>query len=99
MSLVSKENQPREVTRTIVDINMKEFKNHSEEAQDETIVKVCKSSSTTKGERYKFSTTEGVDYSFGGNIGAQVMGLAVALESMQLTTRKRLKQKKQNSQM
>ena len=29
VSLVSKENQPREVTRTIVDINMKEFKNHS----------------------------------------------------------------------
>ncbi len=78
VNLVSKEDKPREVTRTIVDINMKEFKNYGKEAQDETIVKASKSSTRTSEDRFKFSTTKGVDFSFGGNIGAQVMGLAVA---------------------
>lgn len=78
LSLVYKDLRPREVTRTIVDINMKEYSNHGMEAQDETVVKAGKSSSKTKGERYTFSTTKGVNFGVGGGIGAQVMGLAVA---------------------
>ena len=78
LNVVDKESEPHEATRTIVDINMKEYSNHGKEAQDETIVKMEKTSSTTKGDRYMFSTTTGVDFGVGGNIGAKVMGLAVA---------------------
>ena len=85
-TLVSKEEKPREATRTINDINMKEFKNRSKEAQDETVVKTNKSSSTTNEERYKFSTTKGVDLSVGANIGAQVMGLSIAGGSLGVST-------------
>lgn len=77
LSVVDKDKKPREKTRTIVDINMKEYTNRGKEAQDETMVKMHKTSSKTKGERYHFSTTKGVDFGVGGNIGAQVVGLAV----------------------
>lgn len=85
LSVVDKERKPREKTRTIVDINMKEYTNHGKESQDESIVRINKSSSATKGERYSFSTTKGVDFGIGGNIGAQVMGLAVAGGSLGIT--------------
>ena len=56
---------------------MKEYTNQGE-AQDETVVKIEKSSSVTKEERYTFTTTKGINYGIGGNIGAQVLGLSVA---------------------
>lgn len=85
LSVVDKDKKPREKTRTIVDINMKEYTNRGKEAQDETIVKMHKTSSKTKGERYNFSTTKGVDFGGGANIGAQVVGLAVAGGSLGIT--------------
>ena len=75
VSIVDVESEPREVRRTIVDINMKEYTNAGKE-EDHTLVKISKFSSATKGHRYNFSTTKGVDFGFGGNIGAQVAGLA-----------------------
>ena len=76
--VVDKEKEPREVTRTIVDINMKEYTNHGKECEDETMVRVSKGSSSVKGNRYQFSTTKGVDFGVGANFGATVMNLAQA---------------------
>ena len=42
------------------------------------MVRVSKGTSTVKGDRYHFSTTTGVDFGVGGNIGAKVMSLAQA---------------------
>ena len=78
LSVVHMDTKPREKTRAIVDINMKEYANHGKVAQDESIVQIHKKSSKTEGERYSFSSTKGVDFGVGGNIGAQVMGAAVA---------------------
>ena len=76
--VADKEKEPREVTRTIVDINMKEYTNHGKEYEDETMVRVSKGSSTVKGNRYHFSTTKGVDFGVGANFGATVMNVAQA---------------------
>ena len=57
---------------------MKEYTNHGQKEVDETLVKVHKATSRSQGNRYQFSTTKGVNWGFGGNIGAQVMGLAMA---------------------
>ena len=73
VSVVKTDGEPREVRHTIVDINMKEFSNLGKE-QDETSVKIDKSS--TKGNRFSFSTTKGIDFGHDCNIGAKVMGLA-----------------------
>jgi hypothetical protein len=82
VSVVDKEREPREVTHTIVDITTKEYFNRGKEAQDETVVKLRKVSSTPKGERYNFS---GFDFGFGGNIGPQVMSLSISGGSMRIT--------------
>ena len=77
LCIIDQEKEPREVQRTIVDINMKEYENHGTHAQlqDESHVKMEKQTSTTKGERYSFSTTKGVNYGLGGNIGLKLVGL------------------------
>ena len=85
LSVVAMEKEPREATRTIVDINMKEYTNNWKEGEDETIVKVLKKSTKLEGHKYSFSTTKGVDFGIGGNIGAQVMGMAVAGGSLGLS--------------
>ncbi len=77
ISVVSADPKPIEARRTIIDINMKEYTNRCEKEVDETMVKVTKTSSKSTGSRYNFSTTKGVDWGIGGNIGAQVMGLAM----------------------
>ena len=78
VSVVSADMNPTESRRTIIDINMKEYTNRGKREVDETMVKVSKSASKSKGSRYSFSTTKGVNWGIGGNIGAQVMGLAMA---------------------
>ncbi len=78
LSVVAMDPKPSEKTRTIVDINMKEYINYGKVAQDESVVQINKKSSKTEGGRYTFSSTKGVNFGFGGNIGAQVMGAAVA---------------------
>ena len=85
VSVVSMEAEPREARRTIVDINLKEYANSGKENQDETVVKAWKTSSKSEHNRYNFSTTKGIDFGSGGNIGAKVMGLAVAGGSMGIT--------------
>ena len=77
VSVVDAEQTPKETSRTIIDINMKEYTNRGQKEIDETMVKVSKSTSKTKGSRYSFSTTKGVNWGIGGNIGGQVMGLAM----------------------
>ena len=77
ISVVDAEPTPKEATRTIIDINMKEYTNHGQKDVDETMVKVSKSTSKTKGSRYSFSSTKGVDWGIGGNIGGQIMGIAM----------------------
>ena len=77
VSVVAADPKPEETKRTIVDINMKEYTNRSEKEVDETLVRVKKRSTESTGSRYSFSTTKGVNWGVGGNIGAQVMGLAM----------------------
>ena len=78
LSVVAMEQKPSERKRTIVDINMKEYVNHGKVAQDESIVQINKKSFKTEGDRYTFSSTKGVNFGVGSNLGAQVMGAAVA---------------------
>ena len=77
ITLEDVDEEPKEARRTIMDINMKEYKNTGEEC-DESVVRVEKSTSKSKESRYNFSTTTGVDWGVGGNIGAQIMGVAMA---------------------
>ncbi len=78
LKIIHKDPEPSEKTRTIVDVNMKEFINHGQTETDESLVQIQKTSSKTSSERYTFSTTKGVSYGVGGNIGVQVMAAAVA---------------------
>jgi hypothetical protein len=84
VSVVDKEREPREVTHTIVDITSKEYFNRGKEARDETVVKLRKVSSAPKGERYSFSTPNGVNFGFGGSIGPQVMSLSISGGSLRV---------------
>ena len=54
---------------------MREYTNHGQKEIDETLIKVHKSSSRSQGNCYNFSTTKGVNWGIGGNIGAKVMAL------------------------
>ncbi len=78
LSVVAMDQKPSEKTRTIVDINMKEYINYGKVAQDESVVRINKKTSKTERDRYTFSTTKGINFGVGGNFGAQVMGAAVA---------------------
>ena len=77
LSVVSADREPKETRRTIVDINMKEYINRGQKEVDETVVQVHKSTSKSQGNRYSFSTTKGINWGIGGNIGAKVIGLAM----------------------
>ena len=77
LSVASVDREPVETRRTIIDINTKEYTNSGQKEVDETMVKVQKSTSRSHGNRFNFSTTKGVNWGIGGNIGAQVMGLAM----------------------
>ena len=77
VSVVSADAEPKESRRAIVDINMKEYTNRSDKEVDETLVKVRKRASKSTGSRYNFTVSKGVNWGVNGNIGAQVMGLAM----------------------
>ncbi len=68
--IVSKESEPREVTRTVLDIIIKEYANGGKEGQDQTILKA---SNGFVHNRDNFFTTEGIDFGFGDNIAAQII--------------------------
>ena len=74
MTVVSRDEHPREASRTVVDIHTKEYINRGREATDESIVRIDKA---PKRNRYTFISTRGIDFGFGSEIGAKVMGLAV----------------------
>lgn len=57
---------------------MKEYTNHGLKGDDETMVKAIKSTSRSLENRYQFSETKGSNWNLGGNIGAQVIGMATA---------------------
>ena len=77
ISVVRADPEPTEKTRTIADINMKEYSNPADTSVDETIVRMTKKNITSTGNRYQFSTTKGVSWDVGGNIGGQLMGVAM----------------------
>ena len=78
ISIASADPRPTEARKAIVDVTTKEYTNHGEKEVDESLVKVRKSSSEWKGSRYHFSTTRGGYYGIGGDIGPQVIHLAIA---------------------
>ena len=78
VAVIHSDPEPTEKTRIIADINMKEYINYSDKGVDETLVRVAKKKTQSLGSRYQFSATKGVNWGVGGNIGAQVMGLAMA---------------------
>ena len=85
MSVVEKEREPREVTRTIVDITTKEFINRGKDVVDKTKMQLQKTTATPGGEKYRFTTPRGVNFGFGGNIGPQVMALSISGGSLRIT--------------
>ena len=68
---------PREVRRTVVDVNIKEYTNNGQKMDDESTFKVSKQVSQSQGNRFHFSDTKGSHWDVGGNIGAQVIGMAM----------------------
>ena len=98
LSIVHKEKEPREVKRTIVDINMKEYENHGAKSQDESHVKMEKLTSTTKGERYTFSTTKGVDYGVDANIGLKLKLVDLGVKATYKKSKSKTEQTEQTSQ-
>ena len=68
---------PREVRRTEVDVNIKEYTNNGQKVDDESTFKVIKRVSQSQGNRFHFSDTKGSHWDIGGNIGAQVIGMAM----------------------
>ena len=79
VTVVQSDPEPLEKARTTSDINMKEYINYSEKDNDETLVRVTKKKIRSLDNRYMFSTTKGVHWDVGGNIGAQVMGLGLSM--------------------
>ncbi len=71
--------EPSEKTRTIIDIHVKDYANYGTGEQDETGVKVFKTSSRNEGNRrqYSFTSTSGIISGPSDYLGAKVLGLAV----------------------
>ncbi len=76
--IVSKESEPREVTRTVLDIIIKEYANGGKEGQDQTILKASKGSLIPTRKQYNFFTSNGIDFGFSDNIAAQIMNISVS---------------------
>ncbi len=77
ISIISSDPRPTEVSRAVVDIITKEFKNSCENEADETLIKVVKSNAGWTGGRFHFSTARGGYDGIGGDIGPQVIHLAI----------------------
>lgn len=84
IKVLRRDEKPSPVGRTIVDISTKEFKNYAAEdgkdptARDTTKATVKKSSATTKGRNYQFTSTQGVSWDIGANIGLQILAMGMA---------------------
>ena len=66
-----------ETRRTIVDVNLKEYTNYGQKGDDESTFKVIKMITQSQGNHFQFSDTKGSSWDVGGNIGAQVIGMAM----------------------
>ena len=75
--IVSADSQPEEVKKVVVDVSTKEYTNHCKKEVDQTVLKVGKANTVWDRSRYHFSTTRGVNCGIGGDIGPQVMRLAI----------------------
>lgn len=88
ISIESADEAPREVRRTIVDVNVKEYSNCSDKETDETLVTVNKKGPQSMENRYKFSTTVLDRWGFAtDHIGALVMAIAVNGGSISIHSR------------
>ena len=73
--------KPNVVAKTLLDITVKEFMNYAvadgrdPTAQDTTKATVEKTSSSREGRHYEFTSSEGVNWNIGGNVGVQ-LGMA-----------------------
>ena len=81
VEVLHREDKPKAIYRSIVDISTKEFKNFAKESKDHTAkdttkVIVNKSSSSKEGRNYQFQSNKGVHWDVGGNIGLQVLGIS-----------------------
>ena len=78
VSVEQADNLPTEKTRTILDVNSKEYVNPCEKESDETFVKIWRRFTKAEGSRYNFCVSQVIGQSLLGNIGAKIMGLAVS---------------------
>ena len=84
IKVLRRDDKPSPVGRTIVDISTKEFKNYAAEdgkdptARDTTKATVTKSTATSKGRNYEFTSTQGVSWDIGGNVGLQILAMGMA---------------------
>ena len=78
MTVIARDNHPHEATRTVVDIHTKDYVNRGREGTDETNIRMSK---VSKNSQCSFTSTRGIDFGFGSDIGAKVIGLAVGGES------------------
>ena len=63
--------KPQEISKMQVDVNEKIYTNEAGSEDDESIVKIVKSSETSQGYNYEQQTTKGFEWGAGANIGAQ----------------------------
>ena len=85
------------VTRpTVIDITTKELVNLGEKEKDETIIRIGKNLPIPSGTRYHFSTSEGVSLDHKYNIGARIVGLAMAGGYMRIGTDNTVKDRAYN---
>ena len=75
--IVSADSQPVEVKKVVVDVSTKEYANHCKKEVDQTVLKVGKANTVWDRSRYHFVITRGVNCGIGGDIGPQVMRLAI----------------------
>ena len=67
---ISESTEPEETSKTTVDVNEKIYSNHHG-SEDETTVKLVSTTENAEGHSYSVSTTSGVEWGGGANLGLQ----------------------------
>ena len=81
--VLHREEKPTQVGRSLIDISTKEYKNHAAEDgkdptdRDTTQAKVTKHSATKKGRNYQFTSTQGVRWDVGPDVGLQILAMGM----------------------
>ena len=76
-TVVHSDPEPVMTRPTVIDVTFKEFTNKGEK-EDETVFYLGKNLPIAAGLRYKFTMTEGIKFDHKLNLGAQIVGLAMA---------------------